>query len=123
MKTTRFALAAGLTVALSATAFAAPLPSVMHIGDGTAIHVIDTARTGSIEASRAAAIAGGDVAELKFVGMPTNPFLEDELDDEGYEIADLVKLYTDMNGGVWAFVDADEPEEEKERIYAVLLDR
>ena len=115
MKTSHLVLATGLTIALSAGAIAAPLPSVMHIGDGTAIHVIDTARTSGIEAVRAAAIAGGDVAELKFVGMPTNPFLEDELDDEGYEIADLVKLYTDMNGVVWAFVSADDEDEPEPR--------
>jgi hypothetical protein len=95
----------------------------MDIGTSTEIHIFDTAQTSTIEGTRAAGIAGGDVVELKFVGKPTNPWLEDELDDDGYEMADLVKLYTDMYGAVWAFVSADEEEEEEPRRKRPLIAR
>jgi len=114
MKLSAFAVAAGAALVTSASALAAPLTSVSQIGADTEIRVLSTARTGSIEGRRAAAIAGLDVNELRFVGLPTNAALEDELEDEGYEMGDLVKLYTDMNGVIWAYVHPEKEDKEED---------
>jgi hypothetical protein len=105
MKTIALIATAGLALVLSTNAFAAPLSSVGAIDATTDIRIMPMSALGSVDSQRAAAVAGGDVVQLQFVGRPTNPALKGELGNDGLEIADLVALYSDMDGVVWAFVN------------------
>jgi hypothetical protein len=83
------------------------------INESTDIRIINVAQVGgSVDAIRAAAVAGVDVQATLHTAVGGNSFISKKLEDEGFENGDVVAVYMDVNGVFWVYVDEDDEDDQ-----------